>query len=107
RALSNQSEGATKMRKHLHMFAAVAAFCPLITIAPLTAAPDDADVVTFKMVVSAGAKACLLPGASATVTIKPQGPVEIMDVSVQDLPPNTEFDLFVIQIPVGPFGVSW
>jgi hypothetical protein len=94
------------MRKHLHMLAAVAAFCPLVTVAPLSAAPDAAGVVTFKMVVSAGAKACL-PNASATVTIRPQGPVEIMDVTVVDLPPNTEFDFFVIQVPTAPFGVSW
>jgi hypothetical protein len=30
-----------------------------------------------------------------------------MEVSVQGLPPNTEFDFFVIQVPKAPFGVSW
>ena len=30
-----------------------------------------------------------------------------MDVSVQGLPPNTDFDFFVIQTPKAPFGVSW
>ena len=35
------------------------------------------------------------------------GPVEIMDVKVWGLPPNTDFDFFVIQIPHAPFGLAW
>ena len=62
--------------------------------------------VSFPMAVSAGAAACL-PYATATVTITPIGPVEIMDVTVQNLPANTEFDLFVLQVPRAPFGVAW
>jgi hypothetical protein len=30
-----------------------------------------------------------------------------MDVSVWGLPPNTDFDFFVIQVPNKPFGLSW
>jgi hypothetical protein len=30
-----------------------------------------------------------------------------MIVDVQGLPPNREFDLFVIQIPNAPFGMAW
>jgi hypothetical protein len=30
-----------------------------------------------------------------------------MDVSVSGLPANTDFDLFVLQLPNAPFGVSW
>jgi hypothetical protein len=30
-----------------------------------------------------------------------------MGVLVSGLPPNTDFDLFVIQVPKAPFGVSW
>ena len=62
--------------------------------------------VNFPMAVSAGAAACL-PYATATVTITPKGPVEVMDVWVQNLPANTEFDLFVLQVPRMPFGVAW
>jgi hypothetical protein len=76
-----------------------------MTMFPLLAIADD-DSVKFDMVVSAGAKTCL-PKASATVSISPAGPVEIMDVTVQGLPPNAEFDFFVIQVPKAPFGVSW
>src|SRR5262249_2400200 len=67
---------------------------------------SDGSVVTFDMLVSGGAAACL-PNATGTVTITPTGPVEYMDVSVSGLPPNTEFDFFVIQLPTAPFGLSW
>ena len=71
----------------------------------LVASADD-DSFTFNMVVSGGAKTCL-PNASATVRIQPSGPVDTMEVGVQGLPPNTDFDFFVIQVPKAPFGLSW
>jgi hypothetical protein len=70
------------------------------------AAPKSRQPVTFDMVVSAGAKACL-PNASGDVKIRPIGPVEIMEVSIEGVPANTVFDLFVIQVPKAPFGISW
>ena len=94
------------MFKQLQSAAALAALSLFMTISPLTAAADADGSVTFNMVVSAGAKTCL-PNASGTVKIKPVGPVEIMEVSVQGLLPNAEFDFFIIQVPKGPFGVSW
>jgi hypothetical protein len=66
----------------------------------------DSSSCEFDMVVSAGAAGCL-PDASGHVTINSQGPVEVMDVNVEGLPPNTEFDFFVIQVPKAPFGLSW
>ena len=67
---------------------------------------SDHGTQEFKMLVSAGAKTCL-PNASATVSVRPAGSVEIMDVSVEDLPANTDFDFFVLQVPKAPFGVAW
>lgn len=67
---------------------------------------SDSKVFEFPMVVSAGASACL-PKASARVTIHSTGPVEIMHVLVTGLPPETDFDFFVIQVPKAPFGMSW
>jgi len=78
----------------------------VLAMAPLVASADDDGAQTFKMVVSAGAKGCL-PYATATVRIEPAGPVETMDVTVQGLPANTDFDFFVLQVPKAPFGVSW
>ncbi|HEV3198000.1 MAG TPA: hypothetical protein VGZ73_08835 [Bryobacteraceae bacterium] len=95
------------MFRQLQFLAAPAALSLLLTISAPAAAPADSDdAVTFKMVVSAGAKTCV-PQGTATVSIRPAGNVEIMDVTVEGLPPKTEFDFFVIQVPKGPFGVSW
>jgi hypothetical protein len=64
--------------------------------------------ITFDMVRSAAAAgANCLPSAKAKVTIHSIGPVEIMDVNAEGLPPKTEFDFFVIQQPNAPFGLSW
>lgn len=66
------------------------------------------NTIEFDMVQSAVAEgAGCLPNAKAEVRIRSVGPVEIMDVDVEGLPPNTEFDFFVIQVPNAPFGLSW
>ena len=79
-------------------------------------APDNGDVqvgivgkrTAFKMVRSARAEgAACLSSAGADVTIHSVGGVEVMDVSVYGLPPQTDFDLFVVQLPDAPFGLSW
>lgn len=95
------------MSKHPRSLAVLAALSLFTTVSPLTAAPDDPDgSTTFNMVVSAGAKACL-PAANGTVKIKPVAAGEVMEVSVDALPANAHFNLFVIQVPKAPFGVSW
>ena len=48
-----------------------------------------------------------LEGARGRVTVTSLGPVEVMVVDVTGLPPNTEFDFFVIQLPNAPFGLAW
>lgn len=62
--------------------------------------------IQFPMVVSAGAKACL-PHAAALVEDVSTGPVEDLRIQVAGLPKNTDFDFFVIQDPVAPFGLAW
>jgi hypothetical protein len=62
--------------------------------------------IQFDMVGSEGVAGCL-PDASGSVTVKSQGTVEMMQVDVEGLPPKTEFDFFVIQLPNAPFGLSW
>jgi hypothetical protein len=66
------------------------------------------DAIRFPMVRSTAAvNAKCLPHASAVVRVRSLGPVEKMVVRVHGLPPKTEFDLFVIQVPNAPFGLSW
>ena len=70
--------------------------------------PSILPSIQFNMLRSAAAIAgnCL-PNAHGDVTVVSLGPVEQMDVDVEGLPPNTEFDFFVIQIPNAPFGLAW
>ena len=65
--------------------------------------------MTFNLVRSPGLASFpkVAPDAHGTVTVRSIGPVEIMKVDVGGLPPNTDFDLFVIQVPNAPFGLSW
>ena len=69
-------------------------------------AKPKSERISFDMVVSQGAKACLRD-AEGEVTIKSDGEAEDMTVSVSGLPPKTGFDFFVIQSPIAPFGLSW
>jgi hypothetical protein len=64
--------------------------------------------IDFRMVRSAAATtAGCLRDARAEVEVRSLGPVERMRVRVNGLPPNTDFDFFVIQVPNAPFGLSW
>jgi hypothetical protein len=63
------------------------------------------DAVKFKLVHTPGV-ACLSK-AGGNVTITPGKLNDKMVISVHGLPKNTGFDLFVIQAPNKPFGLSW
>jgi len=62
--------------------------------------------ISFDMVVSKGAAACL-PHAEAEVAVVSDGTAEDMFIHATGLPPKTDFDFFVIQVPNAPFGLSW
>jgi hypothetical protein len=68
----------------------------------------SSDEIHFDLSRSPGiVKAGCLLDARGTVSIESTGPVEHMRVKVEGLPPNTDFDFFVIQAPNAPFGMSW
>src|SRR5262249_22080341 len=72
------------------------------------AAPKKKNTIKFEMVRSAAAKnGNCLAGIRAEVKVVSLGPVEEMTVDAEGLPPNTEFDFFVIQVPNAPFGLAW
>src|SRR6516162_4734196 len=83
-----------------------AAATPATPAAATPATPASANRISFDMVVSQCAQACL-PNAHGEVTITSDGEAEDMTVVVSGLPPNTGFDFFVIQFPNAPFGLSW
>jgi hypothetical protein len=66
----------------------------------------EASGTTFDLVPSTAAATCL-PNAHGKVKITSLGFAERMQVTVSGLPANTGFDLFVIQVPNAPFGLSW
>ena len=72
---------------------------------------NDGDDLKFDLVPSKGLPDAALKGAlknaHGKVHITSVGPVEIMEVAVFGLPPNTDFDFFVIQEPNKPFGLAW
>ncbi|MFI2713045.1 hypothetical protein ACH495_23275 [Micromonospora sp. NPDC018662] len=88
---------------------AVAAVSTLVA-AGVVKNPASADGRTFSfaMVRSQGAEAAnCIPNARAVVRVHPEGPNEILTIRAAGLPPRTNFDLFVLQLPDAPFGVSW
>ncbi len=82
------------------------AFLAAAAAAGISGTGADAAVnqATFHMVRSSAAVgANCLNGADAKVTIQSQGPVEVMKVSADHLPKNTDLDFFVIQVPNAKF----
>ena len=68
----------------------------------------QADPIAFDIVRSTAVKnAHCLQGARGHAVVQSLGPVELMEVTVTGMLPNTEFDVFVIQLPNAPFGLAW
>ena len=91
------------------MLAALAVGALVSTPALAFDSDHDGDDFTFPLVRSAGLAPfpTVAPHAHGRVQIESVGPVEIMKVKVWGLPPNTDFDFFVIQVPDKPFGLAW
>ncbi len=71
-----------------------------------SAATSGPESFSFALQASPGIASCL-PHAGGQVTITPGNLNDKMRVSVHGMPARTGFDLFVIQTPNKPFGVSW
>ena len=78
-----------------------------VTTAVATATPRVASSFSFGLQASSSAISACLPNAVGHVTITTEGINDTMKVSISGMPPNTGFDLFVIQTPGAPFGISW
>lgn len=88
-----------------------AAIGTLGTLGCMLALPGTAaaaDNILFSLVRSAAVETagCALD-AKARVTVNSLGPVEVMHIEATGLPPNSEFDFFVTQLPNAPFGMAW
>ena len=80
-----------------------------LVLVGLTASGSEASTTTtFQMARSAAAvNSGCLTHAEAHVRVEQRQDNERMKVFVSGLPANTQFDLFIIQLPDAPFGVSW
>ncbi len=89
---------------------AVAGVGVLVVAATVTASSSSgaaAKSFTFALKPSSSAISACLPHAGGSVTITPGTLNDTMQVSIHGMPNNRDFDLFVIQQPTAPFGVSW
>jgi hypothetical protein len=98
----NQSR---KMKMAVFTTAAFATLTLSSAFVPATNAGEKP--VTFDLVRSPGlVNTTVAPNATATVKIHSLGQVEVMRIKFSGLPPKTDFDLFVIQVPNPPFGLA-
>lgn len=64
------------------------------------------ETLNFDLVPSGAVRQCL-PNAKGEVKVVSGENAELMSVRIEGLPPHTAFDVFVIQVPNAPFGLSW
>jgi hypothetical protein len=103
----------TRTTAGLGAAAVVGALAASLSLTAASAAPVAAPAAasfggsfTFPLAPSPGIKACL-PHLGGFATITPGSQNDVMQVTVFGAPRNADFDLFVIQQPLKPFGVSW
>jgi hypothetical protein len=97
-------------RRTLAGFATVATAASALMGLGTLASPASAakSQISFPMVRStASVAAGCLQHARAHVRVEKQGQTEKMTIRASGLPRNTEFVVFVTQLPNAPFGVSW
>jgi hypothetical protein len=87
----------------------IIAVVSLVVVALAAASAFAVDSTTFNMVRSQTAVAnnCLEDARAHVNVITTATDQQIMDVTVNHAPANTEFELFVTQQPNSPFGISW
>jgi hypothetical protein len=89
----------------LALLMASAALAPIQASAQASASPPK--TFTFQLTKSKGPASTCPFTPSGKVTDHTFGEFENLEVVVHDLPANTDFDLFSIQVPNAPFGLAW
>jgi hypothetical protein len=97
----------TSASARLGALAVTGAAALAVSLATATGATAVDSSFSFALQPSSAAISACLPGASGHVTITTGSLNDVMTVTIQGMPHNTGFDLFVIQQPAAPFGVSW
>ena len=87
--------------------ASAAALAAAVSVTATATATASSSTFTFALQRSSAAITACLPHAHGSATITTGSLNDVMKVSIKGMPHNTGFDLFVIQQPAAPFGVSW
>ena len=95
-----------RIRSGTRRLALPLALAGLVLVVPAAQAATRPATFSFDLVPSGTAAACL-PHARGEVRLTSHGSNQQMDVRVSGLPVNNTFTVFVIQVPHGPFGMSW
>ncbi len=96
------------MKNQTHSFKAIASLALVSSVLLCSqASATDWKRLKFPLVRPAVLDDSCAPHARGKVRVTTLGNVEVMDVKIVGLPKNTEFDVFVIQVPDFPFGMSW
>jgi hypothetical protein len=95
----------TSTRSKLGALAAVAVLAFSVTAATSSNAASTS--FRFALKPSSAAISSCLPHAGGSVTVTTGSLNDTMKVTIHGMPHNRGFDLFVIQQPGAPFGVSW
>jgi hypothetical protein len=77
----------------------------LASVASFAVFPAHAGDNKFPSLVTA--QAGCLPNATGRVTLSGSGDLQHLHLEIFKLPKNTGFDVFIIQVPKAPFGMSW
>jgi len=107
----NYKPNRAVVKRSVAMFAACAATAAGLVTYGLSAAgaatmTQAQRTFTFGLKPSPGIASCL-PHARGVASITPGSLNDTMKVTLYGMPANSDFDLFVIQTPNKPFGVSW
>jgi hypothetical protein len=100
---------STSRSLRIVLAASLAAFGAVGAVGAASASSNALNTTfTFDMARSAGVVAAnCLQDAAASVRLVNHGETETMTVTATGLVPNSEYDLFVIQVPDAPFGIAW
>jgi hypothetical protein len=83
------------------------ALATALAVTASSGATATTDTFSFGLQASSAAISACLPNAKGKATITTGTLNDVMTVKISGMPPGTGFDLFVIQQPTAPFGVSW
>ena len=104
-SLASRLRSSTAVK--LGAVATAAALATAIGFTAATSATAASKTFSFGLQASSANITACLPNVAGQVTITTGNLNDTMKVTVSGLPANTGYDLFVIQQPTAPFGISW